>query len=92
MGIDKRNPNGLDEKKETPAAPRISEAEQRRKNGKNVYIGDYVKPFKATIENVNIFNQGCKILADRLAILIKTKNVDLVPENPPAFGELTHVM
>ncbi len=55
------------------------------------YIGDYVIPFKASIENVDKFNKGCKILAERLTGYIETQNVNSVPENPPAFGDLTFV-
>ena len=57
------------------------------KDGK--FIGDYVKPFRATKENIEIFNQGCKILAERLEIYIETDEAGKVPNNFPAFGELT---
>ena len=56
------------------------------------YIGDYVKIFRATLENINQFNEGCKILAERLEIYIETNDTSKVPENPPAFGDLTHVV
>jgi hypothetical protein len=58
------------------------------KNGK--YIGDYIEPFAATDENIAIFNNGCKILAERLKIYIETNNPTNVPMHPPAFGKLTH--
>ena len=58
------------------------------KDGK--YIGDYVKPFRASQENIAIFNEGCKVLAERLEIFIATNDVTKVPMNPPAFGVLTH--
>lgn len=58
------------------------------KDGK--YIGDYIIPFKATQENINKFNQGCKIMADRLVLYIETNNVKSVPVNPAAFGDLTY--
>ncbi len=61
-----------------------------RKDGK--YIGDYVKPFRATDENVEIFNRGCKILAERLWVYIDTNDVSAIPSEPPAFGVLTHVI
>mgnify|MGYP006180478015 FL=1 len=54
------------------------------------YIGDYVKVFEPTEENIAIFNEGCKILAERLEIYIATNDVSKVPMNPPAFGVLTH--
>jgi hypothetical protein len=57
-------------------------------NGK--YIGDYVKPFRGTSENLYTFNNGCKILAERLLIYLETGNISAVPSTPPAFGQLTH--
>jgi hypothetical protein len=59
------------------------------KDGK--YIGDYVKPFRATLDNINRFNAGCKILAARLEIYIESGNIDSVPTIPPAFGVLTEI-
>lgn len=53
------------------------------------FVGDYVKPFKASLLNIDTFNKGCKILADRLFIYIETNDMDKVPSSPPAFGELT---
>jgi hypothetical protein len=53
------------------------------------FIGDYVKPFRATKENIEIFNNGCKILAQRLETFIETNDVTKVPMIPPAFGILT---
>jgi hypothetical protein len=58
------------------------------KNGK--YIGDYIVPFRATQDNIDTFNKGCKIMAERLALFIETNDVKLIPENPPAFGNLTY--
>lgn len=54
------------------------------------YVGDYVIPFRATIENIETFNYGCKILSDRLLIYIETGNSYAVPSKPPAFGKLTY--
>ena len=56
------------------------------------YIGDYVKYFKPSRENIDRFNEGCKILAERLEIYIETGDFSCVPENPPAFGDLTEVI
>lgn len=56
-----------------------------------IYIGDYVKVFKPTPENLEIFNLGCEVLAERLTIYIDTQDTKEVPEIPPAFGKLTHV-
>lgn len=55
------------------------------------FIGDYIKPFKSTDENILIFNAGCKIMSHRLAIYIESNKIELVPEIPPAFGILTHI-
>jgi hypothetical protein len=56
-----------------------------------MYVGDYVKPFRATQENIDIFNLGVNILVERLAIYRATNDLSMVPEKPPAFGTLTHV-
>ena len=56
------------------------------------YIGDYVKVFEPTVENIKIFNEGCKILAERLDTYIATNDVSKVPMYPDAFGELTYVL
>ncbi|MBE6462566.1 MAG: hypothetical protein E7005_02265 [Alphaproteobacteria bacterium] len=56
------------------------------------YIGDYLKFFKPSLENIQKFNEGCKILADRLEIYIETDDISKVPENPPAFGDLTQIV
>lgn len=57
------------------------------KDGK--FIGDYVKPFKVTKENIERFNKGCKVLAERLTIFIDTNDLSKVPDDSPAFGNLT---
>ena len=57
----------------------------------NKSIGDYVKLFDATPENIARFNEGCRILAERLTIYIDTNDAAAVPSEPPAFGELTFV-
>ena len=56
------------------------------------YIGDYIKVFEPTEENIKVFNDGCRILAERLEIYITTNDEAKVPMYPPAFGELTHVL
>jgi len=55
------------------------------------YVGDYVILFKATQENFDKFNLGCSIIADRLQIYLETNDIKEVPENTPAFGDLTHI-
>lgn len=57
------------------------------KDGK--FIGDYVKPFKATKENIEKFNNGCKILAKRLEVFIDTNDENKIPNDFPAFKDLT---
>jgi hypothetical protein len=57
------------------------------KDGK--YIGDYITPFRATKENIETFNNGCKTLAERLEIYIDTNDASKVPNDFPAFGILT---
>ncbi len=74
-------------------------AELKKEDGKYLYtltwledgkmIGDYISPFRATKENIDKFNNGCKILAERLAIYIVANEPNAVPSSPPAFGELT---
>lgn len=54
------------------------------------FVGDYVKPFRATLENIELFNNGCKIIAERLIKYIETGDINSVPTLPPAFGVLTH--
>jgi hypothetical protein len=56
------------------------------------YIGDYITPFRASQENIELFNKGCKILAERLEIYLDTNDSSKVPEFPPAFGVLTAVV
>jgi hypothetical protein len=58
------------------------------KDGK--FIGDEVIVFDSSLENVDTFNRGCKIIADRLAIYIDKNNPFEVPDLPPAFGDLTY--
>jgi hypothetical protein len=60
--------------------------------GEEIYIGDYIKQFSSSEENLKIFNKGCQTLAERLTIYIDTGDIKAVPETPPAFGELTHVL
>ena len=60
-----------------------------QKDGK--FLGDYIKQFTGTEENISIFNSGCKIISDRLSIYIESNKIELVPEIPPAFGILTHI-
>jgi len=53
------------------------------------FIGESAKYFDPTYKNVKQFNDGCKILADRLRIYMETDDYGRVPDTPPAFGDLT---
>jgi hypothetical protein len=53
------------------------------------FVGDYIMPFKATPENIATFNEGCRILAQRLEVYIDTNDVNSTPNPFPAFGDLT---
>ena len=53
---------------------------------KRPYTYEYIKPFRATQENIDLFNQGCRIMAEELTVFIDTNN--FVPSKP--FGELTY--
>jgi len=55
------------------------------------FVGDYVKPFKATLPNVNTFNEGCKIVAERLLVYMEIGDLDKILSIPPAFGVLTYI-
>ncbi len=57
------------------------------KDGK--YIGDYVEPFRASKENIKTFNEGCKILAERMEVFIDTNDANKIPDDFPAFKHLT---
>ena len=57
----------------------------------DVIIGEYVKTFTANIENIEKFKFGCKILANRMNVYLRTKNIHSIPEYPKAFGDLTYV-
>ncbi len=54
------------------------------------FISENAVTFKPTDENVKIFNDGCKILSERLSMYLDTDDSSLVPSTPPAFGTLTH--
>jgi hypothetical protein len=53
------------------------------------FIGDYAKPSRASKENIETFNNGCKILAQRLEVYVDTNDVNKVSNNFPAFKNLT---
>ena len=48
--------------------------------------------FSCFQRNLEIFNHGCKLLAERLTIYIETGDIRLVPMEPPVFGNLTHIL
>ena len=55
-----------------------------------------LEEYKNTLWNSKVLVVGYgrigKILADRLEIYIETDDISKVPENPPAFGELTQIV
>ena len=55
------------------------------------FLSVCVRPFFATEDNVKQFNDGCKNMADRLQIYIEKGDIDLVPDTPPTFGDLTYI-
>ena len=55
------------------------------------HIGEYVKPFSPTPEQLVVFNEGCREMARRLRIYLATRDVRRVPSKPPAFGPLTYI-
>jgi hypothetical protein len=57
-----------------------------------IWMGDYVKCFSATQENINTFNKGCGTVAERFTIYLKTRDMNQVPEEPLPFGSLTYVV
>lgn len=57
------------------------------KDGK--FLGDDITLFEPTQENINKFNYGCAIMAERLELYIDINNPLKVPDSPPAFGDLT---
>jgi len=58
----------------------------------DISIIEFVKRFPPTQEYLDIFNEGVKILSERLVIYIDTEDYSQVPEDPPAFGNLTHIL
>jgi hypothetical protein len=53
-------------------------------------ISEYIRPFFPCKEYIDIFNTGCFVMAERLKILIETKDVNKVPSEPLAFGILSY--
>jgi len=53
------------------------------------YVGEQVKPFRPSKENISKFNLGCKEIAKRLRIYLETDDLKQVPLKPPAFGDLS---
>ena len=53
------------------------------------WVGEYVRPFRATEENLELFNVGCAEVARRFRIYLETDDAEKVPISPPAFGILS---
>lgn len=56
----------------------------------NFYAGDYVKVFEPTEENVALFNQGSKRVAEMLRQMDAAKSVEACNPNEQPFGSLTY--
>lgn len=54
------------------------------------WAGDYVKPFKPSLENIRKFNDGCAVLAGLLEKFIDTGDVTVITDAPNAFGDMTY--
>jgi hypothetical protein len=57
-------------------------------NGK--YIGEHIKPFRATPQNIALFNKGVKRLSELLRIYLETNDINSLPNETP-FGPLTYI-
>lgn len=55
------------------------------------YMGEHVKPFDPTDENVALFNEGCAEMTRRYQAYMERGHDGLVPGAPPAFGSLAHL-
>lgn len=53
------------------------------------WIDEYVRPFRANEDHIQLFNAGCAEMARRLRIYIETRDIDQIPRTPPAFGVLS---
>lgn len=53
------------------------------------WIGEYVRPFRVTEENLRLFNAGCAQMARRYRIFLETGDPDSGGKEPPAFGVLS---
>ena len=54
-----------------------------------MFIGEYIQPFKAGIDNIEKFNFGCKVVALRMAAYLQKRNIQDISDDFPAFGEFT---
>lgn len=53
-------------------------------------LGDYVKKFEPTQENLNAFHKGCAKVAGLLERYLDGESFESLSEEPAPFGELTH--
>jgi hypothetical protein len=58
------------------------------KDGK--YISEFIKPFRASAENIKFFNRGCEILAEQLKVYVETNDPAQVRLVPNPFGPLNY--
>jgi len=54
-----------------------------------MFIGDFVKPFKANNSNIECFNKGCRTIAKRMEAYLRNKDINDIPDGNPAFGLMT---
>lgn len=54
------------------------------------YVGEYIKPFKPSKENIKKFNNGCEQLAQLLERYIDTNDTSVVTNVPSPFGDMVY--
>lgn len=54
------------------------------------YVGEHIKPFKPSKENIEKFNNGCKGLAKLLERYIDTNDISTVTNAPSPFGDMVY--
>lgn len=54
------------------------------------FIGEHLKPFKPSIENIKKFNNGCKEIAKLFEVYIDTGDITIIENNPSPFGDMVY--
>lgn len=60
----------------------------RKKDGEILWLGEYLRPFECSPENIAIFNNGTQKMAVLLREYIETNDFDLIAHAPNPFGGL----